>query len=58
MKKKEKKGHCPEEKAQLEAAGNVYNGIFQRVALDRYLKRKTLSELDENYNLDIQEANE
>lgn len=28
------------------------------VALDSHLKRKTLSKLDESYNLDIQEASE
>lgn len=30
----------------------------RRVALDSYSKRKTLSKLDEKYNLDIQEASE
>lgn len=57
-KRNEKKNIVPRKKNNKKLQEMCTMECPRRVALDSYSKRKTLSKLDENYNLDIQEASE
>lgn len=57
-KRNEKKNIVPRKKNIKKLQEMCTMECPRRVALDSYSKRKTLSKLDENYNLDIQETSE
>lgn len=57
-KRNEKKNIVPRKKNNKKLQEMCTMESPRRVVLDSYSKRKTLSKLDEKYNLDIQEASE